>query len=110
MKFITKLTTVRDALLTVTDKVYHYIADSGAKAPYIVWSEDSEGASIYAGNKMVEQALQGTIHYFTPMEFDSTVDTIQEALTNAGIAFRFNSVQMEIETGLIHYEWVWEIG
>ena len=31
------------------------------------------------------------------------------ALDAAGIAWYLNSIQYEEDTGLIHYEWVWEV-
>lgn len=37
------------------------------------------------------------------------VDKIQAALIAACISFSLNSVQLEEETGLIHYEWIWEV-
>lgn len=110
MNSITDLIKLRDTLLTITDKVYHYRSDSDAQAPYIVWAEDGQEDSIHADGKMVEQTLEGTVHYFTPNEFDPNFDNIQNALSEAGISFRLNSIQKEIETGLIHYEWVWCLG
>ena len=96
---------VKTALLTVTDKVYHYRRPPDLKEKYIVWAEDSEAESMDAENRKAEQQIHGTIDYFTRTEFDANVDRIQEALNAAGIGYRINSVQYEDETNLIHYEW-----
>ena len=100
---------VRDALLTVTNACYHYRRPPKPVESYIVWAEDSEAESMDAENRKAEQQIHGTIDYFTRTEFDANVDRIQEALNDAGIGFRLNSVQYEDETDLIHFEWeFWE--
>lgn len=102
---------LRDLLKGIGPPVYHY--HPGEKKikdnKYIVWAEDSEGASGHADNKKTTQVVQGTIDYFTKTEFDPVVEQIQSALNSADIAWRLNSVQHEQETGYIHYEWVWEM-
>ena len=103
------LQAVKDALLTVGVPVSHFYA---AKKPdkYIVWSEDGQGNSEWADGKMVNQAIEGTIDYFTKSENDPNFAAIQSALNDAGIAFRLGSIQYEDETGFIHYEWIFEVG
>lgn len=103
-----RLQELRDLLLTVSSNVYHYHAHKKADK-YIVWAEDGQGSSGYAGNHMTTQVLQGTIDYFTKIEFDPVFDQIQTALNSVDIAWQFNSIQREEETGYIHYEWVWEM-
>lgn len=103
-----KLDKIRNALLTVTDNVGHYEAISQS-GPYIIWAEDSEGSSVEADNCKVNQAIQGTIDYYTKSERDTNVDAIQKALNDARISFYLNTVLYEDETGYIHYEWVWEL-
>lgn len=105
MSMQNKLKTVRDALLTVTDKCYHYRRSGSIKTGYIVWAEDSEDGSFDGDNRKGEQQIHGTIDYFTLIEFDPVVDAVQNALNAAGIGFRVNSVQYEDDTNLIHYEW-----
>jgi len=105
-----RLVDLKNTLLTVTDQVYHFIAESGTQAPYIVWAEDGQKDSLHADGGMTEQSIEGSIHYFTPKEFDATFEKIQNALNEGGISFRLNAIQKELETGLIHYEWVWCIG
>lgn len=96
---------VRAALLTVTDECYHYRRPPRPKKSYIVWAEDGEEDSFEAEDRKGEQQLHGTIDYYAFFEFDEKVDMIQEALNDAGIGFRLNSVQYEDETNLIHFEW-----
>lgn len=99
---------VKEALLTVSKNVWHYRA-LNSRPPYIVWAEDSEGNSLWADQKKVYAAVQGTADLYTKQEFDPLVDAIQEAFTAAEIPWRLNSVQYEDDTKLIHYEWVWEV-
>jgi hypothetical protein len=102
------LADVKAALLTVTRDVSRYEAHQ-KKDKYIVWAEDSQGDSVWADGQMQDQAIQGTIDYFTKHENDPNVRKIQQALNDCGISFRLNSVQYEDETGYIHYEWVFEV-
>lgn len=95
------------ALLSVTQKVYHYAPPQNVTGAYIVWAEDSQGGSVWADGEMVCQAIQGTVDYYTKTESDINVGKIQDALE--GISFRLNSIQFEKETGYIHHEWVFEV-
>ena len=104
-----KLKLIRDTLVGLNLNVYHYY-NAKPKLPYVVWAEDSEADSFYAGNHKAEQVIHGTIDYYTKTEFDSNADTIQGALNALPIGWRLSSVQYEEETNLIHYEWEFEIG
>lgn len=99
---------IKNALLTVTDKVHHYEA-AKQTGSYIVWAEDTQADAVWADDKMQEQTIQGTIDYFTKKENDPSWRLIQKALSDAGVTFKLNSVQYEYDTKYIHYEWVWEI-
>ncbi|MCI7301837.1 MAG: hypothetical protein SOR93_03510 [Clostridiales Family XIII bacterium] len=103
-----QLQIVEQALLTVTDQVFHY-EKMGDMERYIVWAEDSEGSSVEADNYKIEQSIQGTIDLFSKIENDPWIEEIQKALNKARVSFYLNSVQYEEETGYIHYEWVWEV-
>lgn len=102
------LDALKNALLTVGPPVSHYAA---AKQPdkYIVWAEDGQTDAVWADGSMQEQAIGGTIDYFTKTEYDLDVKKIQDALNTAGISYRLNSVQYETDTGYVHYEWVFEV-
>jgi len=103
------LSALKTALLTVMDEVYHFAPPQNVTGSYIVWAEDTQGDSVWADGKMVNQSIQGTVDYFTKSENDATVESIQDALNNGEISFRLNSIQREQETGYIHYEWVFEV-
>lgn len=103
-----KIYRVRDALLTVSENVWHYHAMK-KDDQYIVWAEDMEGSSLNANNRKHIQGIQGTVDYFTKQEEDPTADEIQDALSEFQIPFYLSSVQYEEETDYIHYEWTWEV-
>lgn len=102
------LQAIKDALLTVGVPVSHFYA---AKQPdkYIVWAEDGQGESEWADGRMVNQAIQGTIDYFTKAESDPNFGVIQSALNDACISYRLESIQYEDLTGYVHYQWVFEV-
>lgn len=102
------LNKVKEALLTVSENVYHYTAHNQTDK-YIIWAEDSESRSIKSDNRKIQQGIEGTIDYFTKEENDETTVKIQNALNAAEIPFRINSIQYEDETGYIHFEWVFEV-
>lgn len=99
---------IRNALLAVTDAVYHYTA-AKQKGNYIVFAEDSQGDSAWGDGKCTYQTTQGTIDYFTREEDDPKIEEIQRALNNGEIYWYYNSTQHEDDTGYIHHEWVWEV-
>ena len=101
------LAPLKAALLTVTDKVYHY---EGLKDEdrYIVWAEDADN-SVNGDNKIIGQAVQGTVDYFTSLEYDENIDKIQNAMNDAGIAFYLSTQLYDDETKKMQYQWVFEV-
>lgn len=101
------LAPLKAALLTVTDKVYHY---EGLKDEdrYIVWAEDADN-SVNGDNKIIGQAIQGTVDYFTSLEYDENVDKIQNAMNDAGVAFYLSTQLYDDETKKMQYQWVFEV-
>ena len=97
-----------NALKNVVPECYHYHAHEQTDK-YIVWAEDSQANAVWADGKMQEQALSGTVDYFTKTEFDTNVNKIQTTLSQIGVPWRLNSIQYEDDTGYIHYEWVWSL-
>lgn len=78
--------------------------------PFMIWQEDEEASSLEADSHKQEQALGGSIDYFTLNEMDPKVDQIQTVLNSIdGFAWRLESVQYEDDTNLIHYEWRFEV-
>lgn len=98
---------VKTALLSCSNNVHHY-SGGGASAPYIVWAEDSRNDH-YSENHHGEKAWIGTIDLFSKDEDDPLRDQIEDALDEAGISWKLNSVQYEDDTKLIHTEWVFEV-
>lgn len=102
-----KLQPLGEALAAVVPNTRHYWRPN-MKPPFCVWAEDGENG-FAADDKKAEQAITGTVDYYTLQEYDPNVDKIQQALNTPGIRWRLNSVQYEDETNLIHYEWTWEV-
>ncbi len=91
----------------VIPNVWHYFRPKQTP-PYALWQED--GANIHhANNGAAEFAVTGTTDYFSKTEFDPAVDDIQAMFEKNGFAWTLNSVQYEEDTGLIHFEWAWEV-
>lgn len=105
---MTSLSKIGEALKKVGVPVSRYFAIKQPKQ-YIVWGEDSQGGSAWSNNKMTEQAIEGTVHYFTKKENDLNCVAIQRALSGIDLSYRLNSVQYEKDTKYIHYEWVWDM-
>ena len=101
------LAPLKAALLTVTDKVYHY---EGLKDEdrYIVWAEDADN-SVNGDNKIIGQAIQGTVDYFTSLENDENIGKIQNGMNDAGIAFYLSTQLYDDETKKMQYQWVFEV-
>ncbi len=100
---------VRDALLTVTEEVYHLEPTDEAQIPYIVWAEDTQSGGIYSDCQTKKVTLQGTIDYYTTTEYDENVGLINDALNAAYIPHWIGSIQHDKNTGITHYEWIFEV-
>lgn len=105
---LNKLKIIKEALKDLTENVWRYHAPDRASLPYLVWAED--GASDFIANGChCERAWQGTIDLYTSDEDDGLINGVSEALDQARVAWYLNSVQYEEGTGVIHYEWVFEV-
>ena len=104
-----RINKLKDGLLTVTESVYHAWAHK-AQAPYIVWMTDSAGDALRANGMTEEQPISGAVHLFEPTGTkESKFPAVQKVLNEAECAWRLGSIQHEQETGLTHYEWIWEV-
>ena len=100
---------IQDALNSVKGvHVSHYHALK-RNPPYIVWSEDGSGAQLSGDNRMVAQAIQGTVDLYTKKEDDPLINQIQAVLNTDKIALSLNASGYEEETKLIHYQWIFEV-
>ena len=102
------LEALKQALSALTEHTYHYYAAPGTSPPYIVWAEDSDN-DLAANNIHAERCYEGTVDLFTRDEGDTLISAIPAALESIEAAYYLNSVQYEEETGLIHFEWVWQV-
>lgn len=107
----TKLQSLRDALVSVLPKTYHYERPPRTAAPFAIWKEDHEDFSVEADNRKAEQGIVGYLDYFTLTEFDTIVDNFQTCLNSSDDVkyWRLESVDKEDETGLIHFRWMWRV-
>lgn len=102
------LDTIKEALLTVSDNVGHYEALKKTP-PYIVWAEDGAGDTVFANDRLQNQAITGTVDLFTrDRDGDPLMEAIPQALDGV-CAWRLNSIQYEDDTKLLHAEWAWEV-
>lgn len=101
---------IKTALTSIDGlKVYHYWRPR-MEAPFCVWQEEGEGDSLWASNHKKELIVTGTIDYYTREEFDTMVDSIQDAMNGIeNFGWVLDTVAYEDETNLIHYSWSWQI-
>ena len=53
--------------------------------------------------------MTGTVDYVTRDDSGACKEIIEAALEAAGCAWALESIQYEDDTGLIHWEWSWEV-
>lgn len=94
------------AHLSVTDQVSHIERMQSDR--YFVWQEDGINA-LMANNLHAEKVVSGSTDLFTKIEFDAWVEEFSQALEDAGIAFSYDFVEREEDTGFYHHEWNWEV-
>ena len=99
---------LKAAMAALTERCYHYVAAPNTTPPYITWMEDGDN-DLPAGNVHAERCYTGSAHLFTKTEGDPLFESIPAALESIGASWYLNSVQYEEDTGLIHYEWYWEV-
>lgn len=104
------LSQLKTALAATNYKFAHFGWVKGAPellGDHGVYAEDSE-KTLYAANGHAEMVMQGYVDYFTRDDSDTPRTTIEAALDSAGVAWYLNSIQLETDTGFIHYEWIFE--
>lgn len=95
------------ALAEAVPNCYHYWRPQ-MTAPFLVWQEERDGGQ-QADNERQERKFHGTVDYYTKVEYDAALDRIETAMTESGAGWYLESVQFEDPTGLIHFEWVFEV-
>lgn len=107
MSLLTKLDGLRQGFAALPGDVCHGWRPN-LSIPCTVWAEEGSNA-LHADGCVAEQALSGTVDYYTKDDLDPMPDAIQEQMTRMGLAWELNSIQHEPETGVHHWEWVWEV-
>lgn len=106
-----QLDVIKDALSTVSDRVFPFMPPKDKDYPYLVYDFDNT-IELQANNKVLEQAIQGTIDLYSENAADPLFFKVQTALRKAGVAWYFNTKQVDDDRDptVFHYEWVWSLG
>ena len=96
------------ALAALTKRCWHYVAQQNAVPPYLVWAEDGDN-DLTADNVHAERCYTGTVDLYSKADPEPLSEAVPAALEGIGAAWYLNSVQYEEDTGLTHWEWVWEV-
>lgn len=78
------------------------------KERYIVWEEDG-GNDLIADGKHCEKSTTGVVDLFTKIEFDPWKELIEEGFDASEIAWSYNDMDYEEDTGFFHHQWRWNI-
>lgn len=86
----------------------HYAWSRAPSGDYGVYAEDS-AIELTADGVNGEQAVEGTIDYFTRNDGAAIRNAIQEKLNDMRIVWHLNTIMYESDSGYIHYEWVFRL-
>lgn len=98
-----------DTILAELKKLGSFEKFAWYQAPadnYGVISTDGRN-DFHVGNEHGETSWTGTIDWFSRDPGSAVPGSIETALTSLGVAWYFNSMQYENDTGFLHWEWVW---
>lgn len=101
-----------DEILTELKKLGAFADYAWSHAPadnYGVIAIDGQNA-LRAGDATAEKVSEGTIDWFTRNPASTMPGDVESLLDRLGASWYQNSVQYESDTGLLHYEWVWQYG
>lgn len=102
------ITELKTALLGLTTKVYHFVAENNANPPFIVYGEDGK-SDFLADNIHSESGIEGTIDLYTRNDADTLIASIEQILNSNALQWNLNNVIYEEKNNLIHYEWVFRL-
>ena len=84
--------------------------DNAPSGMYGIVSLDSGAGTLAGDQKIIAQAVEGTVDLYLRDIATTYPVTVQGVLNDLnGCAWRLNSVQYENDTGLIHWEWVFQL-
>lgn len=101
-----------DEILVELKKLGAFADYAWSHAPadnYGVIAIDGQNA-LRAGDALAEKVPEGTIDWFTRSPASTMPGEVESLLDRLGASWYLNSVQYEDDTGLLHYEWVWQYG
>lgn len=101
-----------DEILVELEKLGAFAEYAWSHAPadnYGVISIDGQNA-LRAGDATAEKVPEGTIDWFTRSPASTVPGEVESLLDRLGASWYLNSAQYEDDTGLLHYEWVWQYG
>lgn len=105
MTLTEKLRAIASRIGSIGCEVSHYWRPV-KNVPLLIWAETNEEL-FRADNRRSEMVVNGTLDFYTNVEFDETIDSIQTAMDEFALTWSLDSVQYEEETNLIHYSWNW---
>lgn len=76
---------------------------------YGVISIDMTASTIWADGGLTERTFEGSVDLFVRGNPRTDFRTVDGVLKASGLPFRLNSAQYEDDTGLLHYEWTFEV-
>lgn len=85
-----------------------YMWESRPAAPYGLLSLEGGADTVVGDNTICEQVFRGSVDLFMRTPDLSKINQIQ-CILNDRTAWQLNSVQFEDDTGLLHYEWLFEV-
>ena len=107
MSLLTTLEKLRQGFAALPGDIHHGW-NPDLSYPCTFWAEVG-GNALHADGVTAEQSLTGSVDYFTPSDADPMPDAIQDQMTRMGLSWELSSIQHEHDTGLHHWEWVWEV-
>lgn len=109
-----KATDLRDALLDVTEKVYHYHAPTRqAGEKYIVWGETGGSVALSADDAPQALTLTGELILYTQTEYDTVLNTLIAALRTLAeddlFAFQIGGMGYDATGHFFQYVFSWSM-
>lgn len=82
--------------------------DISPDAPYGVVSLEGSGDTVPGDGRILHQSLRGSIDLYVRSSSLDMMKAVQDAI-NGVVAWRLNAIQLEEDTRLVHYEWIFEM-